>query len=76
MHDAGELTRPKEGGPMADMISLVLAAKALNDEYITTIIEEERINEINNRMDDNLEDTSSTKIDSIQPHVKKPRNEE
>jgi hypothetical protein len=42
MHDAGELPSPKEGGPMADMISYVLAAKAFNDEYLTKIIEEER----------------------------------
>lgn len=33
---------PREGGPMAQLISCVQQAKAMNDEYLTKIIEQEK----------------------------------
>jgi hypothetical protein len=41
MHDHGALPPPKEGGPMAVLIGMVQQAKATNDTYLTSIIEQE-----------------------------------
>lgn len=42
IHDHGPLIPPKEGGPMAQLIGCVQAAKQFNDNYLTNIINEEK----------------------------------
>lgn len=42
MHDSGPLLPPKEGGPMADLISYVRCAKEYNDEFMTSVIANEK----------------------------------
>ena len=42
LHDAASMPLPREGGPMAQLISCVQQAKAMNDEYLTKIIEQEK----------------------------------
>lgn len=70
MHDAGPLPPPKEGGPMADMISYVLKAKEASDEYLTEIIETEKLKEAKK-----VTDSNNTKEDE-QPEMKKAKNHE
>ena len=43
VHDHGPLPIPREGGPMSSLISFVSAAKKANDEYLTQVIENEKI---------------------------------
>jgi len=41
-HDDGQYEPPREGGPMTLLIGCVQAAKAMNDEYLSGIIEKEK----------------------------------
>jgi hypothetical protein len=43
MHDDGPLPTLQEGGVMSQLIACVQKAKDTNDEYLTGIIEEEKI---------------------------------
>jgi hypothetical protein len=42
MHDQGPLIPPREGGEMAQLLGCVQAAKQFNDEYLTSILEDEK----------------------------------
>lgn len=43
MHDHGPLPLPKEGGPFAQLIGFVNAAKKASDRYLTELIEREKM---------------------------------
>lgn len=42
MHDQGPLPEPRQGGSMAKLIACVQQAKATNDEFLTSVIENEK----------------------------------
>lgn len=73
MHDSGPLPPPKEGGPMADLISYIHAAKGACDEYLTAIIEKEKAEIVTKEQEhDILTSADSEK----QPDIKKARKDE
>jgi hypothetical protein len=89
MHDSGPLVPPKEGGYMAQLLSYVQAAKNLNDQYMTNIIDNNeknqlqqqqqqqsdsrQQNEIANNIDNKSDDEHLEADNSILPELKKAK---
>ena len=59
MHDHGHLPSPKEGGEYAHLIGFVCGAKKASDDFLTKVIEAERMSAPNQH--DDSKDNNKTK---------------